>query len=249
MSDKENVQAEPVSTEEPVSKEAEEKKEEQPKEQPFSDEQEARIQQMVAQAKSSAEDAGRRALQSEQDRNRNAERRAKSAESQVNAYETSFGSLDEETRKEVELAKYRELDKHNQASTQEDTQRQQETALYQRMNEQVYSNLDALGIARDDKRLDWGTGSQDYVEARSRLDVSVSKILSSDKKVADEKRDDDLKKFKSDLRKELNLDSDIPSGSGEGGDDSDAAFKKGIGDGSLPLSKENMKRAKGLGIA
>ncbi len=248
------VKEEKTSTEETTSQETETKKEEQSKEQPFSTDQEARIQQMLSQASSEATkqavEAGRRQLQSEQDRNINAERRAKLAEGEANAYRTSFKGLDEETQKDMELARLREQEKYHQTTTQEDATRQQEAAYYQRMNEGVLSSLDALGIARDDKRIDWGSGSQDYIEARSRLDASVAKIMSSDRKVSEDKMKDDFKTLESSLRKELNLDSvDITAGGGGGGDDSDADFKKGIGDGSLPLNKENMARAKKLGIA
>ena len=249
----ETVKEEKTSTEETTSQETETKKEEQSKEQPFNEGQEARIQQMLAQASSEstkqAVEAGRRQLQSEQDRNINAEKRAKLAQSTVNAYETSFSGLDEDTRKDIELARLREQEKYNQTTAQEDATKQQETAYYQRMNEGVLANLDALGIPRDDKGIDWGAGSQDYVEARSRLDASVAKIISANKKVAEDKMKEDFKTLESGLRKELNLDSVDTTAGGGGGEDSDADFKKGIGDGSLPLNKENMKRAKALGIA
>ncbi len=247
----ETVNEEKTSTEETTSEKTEEK--EQSKEQPFSTEQEARIQQMLAQTSSEATkqavEAGRRQLQSEQDRNINAEKRAKLAQSTVNAYEASFSGLDEETRKDIELARLREQEKYNQTTAQEDATKQQEATYYQRMNEGVLSSLDALGIPRDDKRIDWGSGSQDYVEARSRLDASVAKIISSDRKVAEDKMNEDFKTLESKLRKDLNLDSVDTTAGGGSGDDSDAEFKKGIGDGSLPLNKENMKRAKTLGIA
>ena len=242
------VEEEQTSTEETTS----EKTEEQSKEQPFSTEQEARIQQMLAQTSSEATkqavEAGRRQLQSEQDRNINAERRARLAESRVDAYETSFKGLDEEAQKDIELARLREQEKYHQTTAQEDVTKQQEATYYQRMNEGVLSSLDALGIPRDDKRIDWGSGSQDYVEARSRLDASVAKIISSDRKVTEDKMNEDFKTLESKLRKDLNLDSVDTTAGGGSGDDSDAEFKKGIGDGSLPLNKENMARAKKMGI-
>ncbi len=253
MADEAIVQEEQTSTEENVSKETEEKKEEQSKEQPFSDEQEARVQQLMteatAKAVAEAKESGRRELQGEQDRNRNTERRAKLAEGTVNAYESSFNGLDEETRKDIELARYREQEKQYQSTAQEDATKQQEADYYQRLNESILVYLDNLNIPRDDKRIDWGTGSQDYVEARNRLDASVAKIINENKKADTEKMKDDFKVLESSLRKELNLDSvDTTTGSG-GGNDSDAEFKKGLGDGSLPLNKANMARAKKMGIA
>lgn len=218
---------------------------------------EERVQQLIAEATATAvaqaKDAGRRELQSEQDRNINTEKRAKFAESRVNAYETSFKGLDEDTQKDIELARYREQDKYFQTTAQEETQRQQDAAFYQRMNEGVLNYLDSLGIPRDDKRIDWGAGSQDYIEARSKLDASVAKIMTENKKVAEDKMKDDFKTLESSLRKDLNLDSDIPPSGGGSGSDSDADFKKGVGDGSIPVKgkagKANYERARNLGIA
>ena len=249
MTDTDGVPTEPVSDAEPVSNGDKPPEGEAPK----AELTEERVQQLIAEATTKAvteaKDAGRRELQGEQDRNKNVEKRAKLAEGKVSAYESSFKGLDEETQKDIELARLREQDKHYQSTAQEETQRQQEAAYYQRMNEGVLVYLDNLGIARDDKRVDWGSGSQDYIEARNRLDSSVAKIESENKKVADDKMKEDCKVLESNLRKELNLDSvDTTTGSGSG-DDSDAVFKKGIGDGSLPLNKTNMVRAKKLGLA
>ncbi len=246
----ETVNQEQTSTEETTSQETETTQTEQSQERPLTEE---RVQQLVAEATAKAvtdaKEAGRRQLQGEQDRNTNAEKRARLAEGKVSAYETSFKGLDEETQKDIELARLREQDKHYQSTAQEDAQRQQDTTFYQRMNEGVLVALDSLGIPRDDKRIDWGAGSQDYIEARSRFDSSVAKIISADRKVTEDKMKGDFKTLESNLRKELNLDSvDTTTGS-SGGDDSDAGFKKGIGDGSLPLNKENMARARKLGLA
>lgn len=254
MDDKENVQEEKTSTEETTSKEAEpkveEKAEEQPKEQPFSEEQEARMQQLIAQTTSTAKEEGRREMQGVKDREvAEANRQTRLAQNETASYKTSFGNLDEETQKDVELARYREQEKSTRSFAQEELQKQQETDFWGRVNNQVLTNLDNLGIPRDDKRLDWGDGSRDLPEARARLDSSIAKILNEGKKVTEEKQEQRFKDFETKIRKDLNLDSvDTTTGSG-GGSDSDAEFKKGIGDGSLPLNKTNMARAKKMGLA
>ncbi|KKN64757.1 hypothetical protein LCGC14_0488890 [marine sediment metagenome] len=246
VSPEEGLDEKPVSGEEP--------KGDEPKgDEPKPELTEERVQQLIAEATATAvakaEDAGRRNLQSEQDRNKNAEKRARLAESKVTGYEVGLSGLDEETRNAIELAKYREQDKYSQSTAQDEVQRQQDADFWGRVNSQVLTNLDNLGIARDDKRIDWGEGSKDLPEARNRLDASVAKILNENKKVTEDKMKDDFKNLESTLRKELNLDTvDTTAGSG-GGSDSDADFKKGIGDGSLPLNKVNMARAKKLGLA
>ncbi|KKN72899.1 hypothetical protein LCGC14_0406030 [marine sediment metagenome] len=260
MSDKENVQPEAVLPEgKDVLPEVkpEVKPEGEPKEQPFNEEQEARIQQMVAQATDEATkqavEAGRRQLQSEQDRNINTEKRARFAESKANAYETSFKGLDEETQKDIELARYREQDKYFQSTAQEDAQKQQDADFWGRINTQVLTNLDNLGIPRDDKRLDWGEGSRDLPEARARLDASVAKIISEEKKVAETDMEKRLtaKIEEQNLRnrKELNLDLVDTTAGGGSGDDSDAEFKRAWGSGELPNTQVNMKRARKLETA
>ena len=214
------------------------------------------MQQLMAEATSKAvteaKEAGRRQLQGEQDRNRNVARRAGLAESKVNAYETSFKGLDEDTQKDIELAKYREQDKYYQSAAQEETQRQQEATYFQKMNDSLVDEVRTWDIDPEDKRIDFASDAPDYFTGRKRFIGSLQKIVRENQKVAEtdlEKRlvakveEQNLKN-----RKELNLDSvDTTAGSG-GGSDSDAEFKKGLGDGSIPLNKTNMARAKKLGI-
>ena len=259
MTEKETVSEEQTSTEETTSKETEEKvetkeeKEEQSKEQPLSEEQEARVQQLVAEAATKAvteaKEAGRRQLQGEQDRNRNAEKRARLAESRVSAYETSFKGLDEDTQKDIELAKLREQDKYYQSTTQEETQRQQEAAYYQRMNDSLSEEVKSWGVEPNDKRIDYASDAPDYFTGRKRFSDSLQKIIRDDQKKAEEKQTADFKNLESKLRKDLGLDSVDTTAGGGGGSDSDAEFKKGLGDGSIALNKETMARAKKLGLA
>ncbi|KKN56455.1 hypothetical protein LCGC14_0572280 [marine sediment metagenome] len=259
--DEEVVQEEKASTEETTSKETETKAEEKGEtkaeekstEQPFSTEQEARIQQMVSQASTEATktavEAGRRQLQGEQDRNRNAESRARLAESRVKGYETSLSGLDEETQKDIELARLREQDKHYQSNAQDEEQRRQQATQIQQMNDSLTEEVKIWGIEPNDKRIDYASDAPDYFTGRKRFTDSLQKIVNAKQQEAGEKQAENLKNLETKLRKDLGLDSvDTTTGSG-GGSDSDAEFKKGLGDGSLPLNKTNMARAKKLGIA
>ncbi|KKN29345.1 hypothetical protein LCGC14_0845060 [marine sediment metagenome] len=242
MSEENTEQASP---EETTSKETE--TEEQSKEQPFSDEQEARMQQLMVEATSKAKEEGKREMQGVKDREvAEANRKTRAAQNEASSYRTSFGTLDEDTQKDIELARYREQDKYHQNSAQEEAQKQQEDAFYQRMNEGVLSSLDSLGIQRDDKRIDWGTGSQDYIEARSRLDASVAKIISSDRKDADDKLKDDFKSLESTLRKELNLDS-VDTTAGGGNSETDD-FHSRVSNPNHKLTKKDIQDAREKGI-
>ena len=250
------VQGEQASEKEPVSGDepkGEEPKGDEPKgEEPKPELTEQRVQQLIAEATATAvtqaREAGRRDLQSEQDRNRNVEKRARFAESKNQAYEASFKGLDEETQKDIELARYREQDKYYQSTAQEEARKQQESAYFQQMNNSLTDEVKTWGIEPDDKGIDYASDAPDYFTGRKRFTDSLQKIVREKQVKAEEKQAEDFKGLESKLRKDLGLDSvDTTAGSG-GGSDSDAEFKKGLGDGSVPLNKANMKRARELGL-
>lgn len=248
--DENNVQTEQTSVEETTSTEPETTQEEPAQAQPLTEE---RVQQLVAEATAravaEAKEIGRRELQSEQDRNKAIEKRARLAETRATAYETSFGNLDEETRSQVELARYRKQEELNQTTAQEESRRAEEEAYFKAMNQSLLDEVATFGIDPDDKRIDYASDAPDYFTGRKRFTESIQKVLGENKKAAEEKMSNDFKELESKLRKELNLDSvDTTAGGGSGGD-SDADFKKGIGDGSIPLNKTNYERAKKLGLA
>lgn len=226
-------------------------KTEETKTQPFSDEQETRMQQLIGEATSKAREEGKKEGKSEmqgiKDREvADANKRTRAAQNEAASYKTSFGTLDEDTQKDVELARYREQDKYYQSSAQEEAQKQQEAAYYQRMNEGVLSYLEDLGIPKDDKRIDWGAGSQDYIEARKRLDTSVAKIVGSDRKAAEGKLNEGFKELESKLRKDLNLDSvdTTTSSTTETSDD----FHSRVSNLDRKLTKKDMEDSRVKGI-
>jgi len=253
MVDENVVQVEPVSDKEPVSKGDEPKVEESKGEALKTELTEERVQQLIAEATKKAvdeaRDAGRRELQSEQDRNRNAERKVRLAESKVSAYETSFKGLDEDTQRDIELARYREQDKYYQSSAQEEAQKQQQAAYYQQMNDSLVEEIKSWGIEPEDKRIDYASNAPDYFTGRKRFSDSLQKIVRDNQKKAEEKQGEDFKNLESKLRKDLGLDSvNTIVGSGGGGN-SDADFKRDWGNGTLPTTKANMERARKLELA
>lgn len=244
---KDEVKEETPSTEvKPEDKPKDESKEE-PQPQPLTEE---RVQQMLAEQAESI----RRQLQSDKDKavaevRREADKRARFAESKTNAYETSFKSLDEETQRDIELAKYREQDKYYQSAAQEEARRQEEATYFQRMNDSLVDEVRTWDIDPEDKRIDFASDASDYFTGRKRFIDSLQKIVREKQKEAEDKVKDDFKNLESKLRKDLGLDSVDTTAGSSGGGDSDADFKKGLGDGSIPLNKANMARAKKLGLA
>ena len=252
--DEKVVQGEQTSAEETTSKETEEKveekREEQSKEQPFSEEQEARMQQLMAQATSTAKEEGRREMQGTKDREvAEANRKTRLAQNEVASYKTGFDGLDEETRKDAELARYREQDKYHQFNAQEEEQRGQQVAQIQQMNDSITEEVKTWGIEPNDKRIDYASDAPDYFTGRKRFTDSLQKIVREKQTKTDGEQKEKFNNLETKLRKDLGLDSVDTTAGGGGGSDSDADFKKGIGDGSLPLNKTNMARAKKLGIA
>ncbi len=250
MEDKENVQSEAVSPEGgDVSPEVkpEVKPEGEPKEQPFTSEQEARMQQLMAEAK----ETGKREMQGIKDREvAEAQRRARFAEGESASYKSSFSNLDDETRKDLELAQLRSQVPQYQAFMRDEEQRKQAESYRQNLQGSLVEHVKALGIDPDDKRIDWAENETDFLVGRSKFDASMARILKEKQGEAEKKLKDDFKGLESQLRKDLGLDSETPAGIG-GGSDSDADFKKGVGDGSIPIkgNKVNYERAKKLGLA
>lgn len=249
MADDKVVQEEPVSDKEPVSGDETPKADEPKGDEPKAELTEERVQQLIAEATATAvaeaKEAGRRNLQSEQDRNKNVETRARLAESRAKGYEAGLSGLDDETRKDIELARYRETEKTSQSIAQEEAQRQQGEAYIQQMNNSLLEEVKSWGIEPDDKRIDFASGATDYFTGRKRFSDSLQKIVRDDQKKAEEKQGEDFKNLESKLRKDLGLDS-VDTTAGGGGSDSDATFKKAWGAGELPSTKANFERAQKL---
>ena len=216
--------------------------EEKPQEiQPLTEE---RIQQLIAEETEKV----RRQLQSDKDRaiaevRREAEKRVRLAEGRAGAYETSFDGLDEDTRKDAELAMLRSERKSTQELAQEEAQRRNQEEYAQRLQSSLAEHVKSLGITQEDKRIDWATDAPDYLTGRSRFDASIAKILQADRKTTEDKQKQDFKDLESKLRKDLGLDTVEPSAGAGVGRTSDNDFLDKYGKGELPDSKENRDRA------
>ena len=204
MADDKVVRAEQTSTEETTSKGTEE----QSKEQPFNEEQEARMQQLMAQTASTAKEEGRREMQGIKDKEvATAQRRASQAEATVGAYQGKMSELDPEAAGALRAAGVEVKERYYQGRDAEEAQRGQQEAFARRANESLLTHLRDVGIDPDDKEIDWARDATDFVEGRSRFDASVAKILRG-KTVAKEKElDTKFEDMRVQTRKDLGLDS------------------------------------------
>lgn len=219
---------------------------------PFNEEQEARMQQLITNATSQAKEDGRREMQGIKDREVSAlTRRAESAEGRANSYQSSLSGLDEDTQRDAQLNYYKSQEQVYQSQAQQETQKQQQDANYSAMQQSITDEVKTRGIDPKDSRIDYAQDA-DYVTGRRRFNESLVRIEQDNRQKADtesqKKITDQMAEMERKLRKDMGLDS-VDTTTGEGGNvDDDADFKKGIGDGSLPLNKENMARAKKLGM-
>ena len=250
--DEQIVQGEQVSKE-TASKETETtEKSEQSKGQTFSEAQEARMQQLIAEATTRAleqgKEFGKREMQGVKDREvAEAKRMARLAEQRAKAIEGSLSGLDEESKKEIELAQLRSERNIYADAEKEDKLIKAQEAYATKLIDSINGHLKELGIEPEDKRLDWATGeSVDPVEGRRRLDASVAKILKAEEGKRMTSLKDELKKdfeeMKTKLRVDLGLESHDKGENAGGGGDSDAEFMSKFGSGELPATAANLKR-------
>jgi len=246
----ESVNAELVSKEEQVleTTETTEKVDGKVEPQPLTEE---RVLQMLAERESQAKEAGRREMQGIKDREvAEARRIARLAEGRVKSYETSFNSLDDETRERAELARYREQDKIYQSQAQEEVVRQREESLARQGEEALIEEIKAFGINPDDTRIDYAKDITSdvpnfYVEGRRRFASSLSKILSEDRKVAESELEKRLTAKIEETITQKALDAGLEShdasdSSGISGDED--AFMVKMADPNHVTTKEDLKR-------
>jgi len=250
--DEKIVPGEQVS-DETASKETETtEKSEQSKEQAFSEAQEARMQQLIAQATAKAleqgKEVGKREMQGVKDREvAEAKRAARLAEQRAKAIEGSLEGLDEESKKDIELARLRKERNIYAEAEQEDKLIKSQEAYAERLISSINNHIKELGIEPSDKRLDWAKGEQiDPVEGRRRLDASIAKILKEEenKRMTDFQKElkKDFDEMKAALRKDLGLESHDKGDNAGSGSDSDADFLSRFGAGELPPTAANLKR-------
>uniref|UniRef100_A0A6M3KDQ8 Uncharacterized protein n=1 Tax=viral metagenome TaxID=1070528 RepID=A0A6M3KDQ8_9ZZZZ len=207
------------------------------------------IAEATAQIAERAREEGRREMQGRKDREvAEVQKRARLAESRAKGYESGISSLDEESRAVLENARLRGENQQFQSMAQEEEARRAQEAYVERLQNSLTKNLETLGIDIKDKRVDWAEDAPDYLVGRGRFDVSVAKILKEDegKRMSEfeKKQKESFAEMERKMRVDLGLESHDNSSQAAVGGTGDAVFLRGIGDGSLPLTKANLDRLK-----
>lgn len=240
--DNENVQPDDVSegTPSPEVEATTEPKpgEPKPEEQPFTEAQEAKIQQLIVDATERAKETGRREMQGIKDREvKQVLNRAKFAEETLANMEAGYKDLDPQA---AELARLRGVEKYYHGDLQRQQVEQQIVASKQAFYESMTQSIQEMGIDAKDKRIDWGLDAPDPATAQRRILSSVGKIQREEAKAEKGRIDQQLKDAEAKMRKDLGLDSvDTAASAGAG---SDAEFVKQFGAGDLPLTQANLDR-------
>lgn len=196
-----------------------------------------------------AKEAGRRELQSQQDRNRaealKLAQRARTAETSLSAVKSRLSELDPETAKDLELSELRAQRGMWSQAEQEEQIRQQQAEFQNQFRQRQTQYIQSLGLDPGDKRIDWADDAANYLDAMTRTLNSVAQLQKEQVqtvKAGLEKRLSELQEGMKKLNIDVNSVSTTASqGAGPG---SDADFLSKFADGTLPLSKENMARYK-----
>lgn len=115
--------------------------------------------------------------------------------------------LDEDARTKIELARLRGQAAVYQTKESEEDARRQNEEFYGTFTANMTEFITESGIDPNDKRIDWAKDAKDGFEMQKRIHSSVAKIQKDDRKVADEKRSQEIKDLETKLRKDLGLDS------------------------------------------
>lgn len=236
---------------EPVSTEGEKPPEGEAQPQPLTAEQEAKVQQMVADATAKAiaeaKEIGRKELQSQQDRNAaeaaRVERRAKVAEGTLGGVRQRLQELDPDVAKDLELSELKAEREGRATFDQEEAARQAQAAFH----EQFFSGLNQFivnaGVDPKDERIDWANDAPDYLTAQRRVLDSIAKIQKGNEqtmKEGFEKRLKDLETKVAGGEEEANSVNTAASQGAIAG--SDAEFIKKFASAELPMTKANVDR-------
>lgn len=239
---------EQTSTTETASTEGEKSQEGDATPQPLTEE---KVQQMIAEATAKAvgeaKDAGRKELQSQQDRNiaalSKADRRAKTAEGTLGSAGVLLKESDPEAFKDLQIEELTARVKEHTTLDQEQEAQNQQTAYGQALHDSLIAHLDALGIDSKDERLDWAADATGLVQGRSRFDSSIAKIIKGNQQTMQSGFDERLRAIESKVEGSNIEANSVNTGASQGAiSGSDAEFIKKFGSGDVPMTQESMKR-------
>ena len=212
---------------------------------------ETRVQELIAEATAravaEAKEAGKRELQSAQDRNKaelaRAERRARVAETAITGTRQRMAELDPDAAKELELAEYRAREAGRMTADQEAELERQQTEFHTGFISQQTKFMTDIGVDPKDSRIDWADDAANYLEAMARIQTSVAQIQKENVQTMQSSLEQRLKDLEAKVTAEAieanSVDTTTSSGVVSA---SDVEFRRQFADGTLPLTKANIDR-------
>jgi len=214
---------------------------------------EEKVQKMIAEATAKAvtqaKELGKRELQSAQDRNKaelsRAQQRAARTERSLEAARYQLRNTDPDLADRMELAELRA----NQQGYQSAEQSTEAERVRQEFGQQFHTNLSqfitSLEVDPTDKRIDWDSPFQDYLELQGRVLNAVGKIQKENIQTTQSGLAQRLKDLEAKIGEtETEANSVNTAGTGVVPTGSDAEFLQKFGAGDIPANKENIARHK-----
>jgi hypothetical protein len=205
------------------------------------------IEEAMKQALSTGKELGRRELQSAQDRNKaalkRAERKAQLAEQRLRAARQQVESVDPDLAEKLELAERRAQEQSLLTFEQEEEAERIRQEFDQQFRDRLSQFIEKLGVDPKDERIDWDSPFQDYLELQGRILDTVGEIQKENVQKMQESLEKRLRELEAKVNQvttEANSVSTAGTGTAPAG--SDAEFIKKFGNGELPLTQENIER-------
>lgn len=196
----------------------------------------------------------KREIQSTKDKSKN---EVENALRRANIAETTLRSIrgkvqDPDLVKDIELETLRAQDYSRQIADTEDAARRAQEEFKSQFQGNLKTTLESMGVDTNDKRIDWAEDSPNYLDAQKRVLSSAAVIVKENQsKVSDAKLTEIIsaktKEIEASVRKSLGLNSVDTTTPGGVINASDDAFVKKVAAGE-PLTKEDYKRAKSMGL-
>ncbi len=194
-----------------------------------------------------AKEAGRRELQSQQNKNaeraRRLEAQIKERDAQLSTAAGKLKNYEPDAAKDIELTGLRTREQERGTTEQQEAAIAAQQQFHEKYHETQVNFIKGLGLNPEDERIDWGEDAPDYLVAMQRTLESVGKIQKEKEtalQVGYEKRLREVEEKLKGVRIDANS---VPLPNAQAAaPGSDADFMRKFGNGELPDNKENRAR-------
>lgn len=170
----------------------------------------------IAKVLTAETEKAKREIQSVKDKGRAeveaAQRRARFAETTLEATKRKVNELDPSIGAEIELARYRAEDEARRQQELSESAQRQQAEFHEQFTSSLRETIVDMGIDPEDKRIDWATDSPNYLDAHKRVMKSAAKIKRESEIALQESVKKQLKESEDKIRRDLGVNSVDTSG-------------------------------------